>query len=83
MIEAIGEKVIVCGSGPMEETHREQHGEVRWCFKCRKRRRFDYVVLSPTTETGWYWGPVPRIECAECHTSNGDLFPGWSREWEE
>lgn len=75
--------VIVCGSGPVEETAREPDGEPRWCFKCRTRREFAYVVKSPTTEQGWWWGPVRSIRCATCDTADGDLFPGRYREWDE
>jgi hypothetical protein len=64
---------------PMEEVHRESVG-VRWCFVCRKRRSFDYVVKAPTEPS--YYGPSPSI-VGECGHLDGDLFPGRYREWVE
>ncbi len=82
MIEAISPTVTVCGPGPMEIRHRQSEG-VKWCFACRGRHEFEYHVLVPTTEEGWYWGPAPQIVCTSCGAANGDLFPGHEREWEE
>lgn len=81
---------------PMEEIHREPDGEERWCFVCRKRRTFEYVVTRPIVEppqpgkedeyefpTGAYYGPTHQISCATCDTIDGDMFPGTYREWED
>jgi hypothetical protein len=71
----------ICGDR-MEETHRRPDGE-RWCFVCRKRTAFDYVVMMPVIdrENPSYYGPTSSIECATCHTDDSDLFPGREREW--
>jgi len=65
---------------PHEEVKREPDGE-RWCFQCRKRRVFEYVVSAPVEMS--YYGPRCSIECSVCHLSDGDLFPGRFREWGE
>ncbi len=75
----------ICGGEPHEETHRRQDGEPRWCFVCRKKQQFDYVIMSPIfdMENPSYHGPVPSIRCAICDTYDGDVFPGSEREWED
>lgn len=78
----------ICGF-PVEEIARRPDGE-RWCFVCRKRHEFLYIVtaskLDPELpledQPGSWYGPVPHIECSVCHTWDGDCFPGWQREWE-
>jgi hypothetical protein len=77
---AIGGDVVHINYGPaMEEIVRESEGE-RWCFHCRKRREFFYIVTAPV-EPDWY-GPNVDIKCGTCATSDGDLFPGREREWD-
>jgi hypothetical protein len=71
--------VHICYGPPMEEVRRDFDG-VRWCFVCRKQRRFDFVVDAPTEPS--YYGPNAGIECENGHT-DGDLFPGRVREWSE
>lgn len=71
--------VNICGPR-MKEVHREAVG-VRWCFACRKRREFVYVVMDAVEPS--YWGPTCSIECADRGHYDGDLFPGCSREWGE
>lgn len=70
---------------PMDEVSRRPDGE-RWCFVCRTRRVFARVVLRPIVrdidDTGAWYGPTTRIECATCRTVDGDCFPGTEREWE-
>jgi hypothetical protein len=70
---------------PMEEVARKAHGE-RWCFVCRKRRDFEYVITRPIVtsihDTGAWYGPSHRIECTFCKTTDSDCFPGTAREWE-
>lgn len=73
--------VIICAPD-MEESSRRSMG-VKWCFKCRGRHEFDWVVLTPTTLDGWYWGPTAHSECHGCHQQAGELFPGWSYRWED
>ncbi len=70
---------------PMEAVHRSVIAENRWCFHCRRRQTFEYVVERPICitgdETGCWYGPTRSIECAVCHTTDGDCFPGTQREW--
>lgn len=75
------EGVVICRPGPMERVVEEQDGEPRWCFRCRKVRTFLFVVdreIEPS-----YYDPNPSVICATCGLSDGDLFPGRIREWEE
>ena len=71
---------------PMEEVVRRTHGE-RWCFRCRTRREFWFVLERPIVtsidDPGVYYGPTPHIECSACQTWDGDCFPGTSREWND
>ena len=48
---------------PMQEVYRDPDGE-RWCFVCRKRREFTYVVQAPIV-TMWCSLDVPRREDGE------------------
>lgn len=66
---------------PLEEVVREDIGE-RWCFRCRKRREFQYVVKAPVDIMSYY-GPSPSITCGTCTTIDSDLFPGMQREWSD
>lgn len=72
-------QATVCFGPPMEEYSRKALGE-RWCFRCRRRRPFDRVVLVPTRPS--YYGPEVSVRCENGH-DDGDLFPGRYREWEE
>jgi len=65
---------------PLEEVKRESDGE-RWCFRCRKRRAFEYVMAMPIEMS--YYGANRQIECSHCGLVDGDLFPGHIREWTE
>lgn len=69
----------ICRSGATREIKRESTGE-SWCFHCRKRQEFFYVVTGDVEPS--YYGPNPDIICGQCKTSDGDLFPGREREWE-
>jgi len=72
--------IVHISRGPaMEEVKRESEG-IKWCFHCRKRREFFYIVTAPIEPS--YYGPNVDIECGHCNTSDGDLFPGGYREWE-
>jgi hypothetical protein len=64
---------------PMRETHRETRG-IRWCFECRRRVEF-YFVVTDVIEQPSYYDPSCSIECERGHY-DGDLFPGRFREWE-
>lgn len=72
--------VVVCRE-ELREVRRDQDGAPRWCFRCRACRVFQYVVRAPVGPS--YYGPNPGIECGTCGTSDGDLFPGRTREWDE
>lgn len=69
----------ICRPGAMREVVRRPDGEARWCFRCRARREFFFVVRSEVEIS--YYGPHPSIRCSEGHL-DGDLFPGRVREWE-
>jgi hypothetical protein len=70
----------ICGE-KLEEVVRRPNGEKRWCFQCRSRRAFEYVVMAPVELS--YYGPTPSIRCAHCGHTDSDLFPGRMREWED
>ncbi len=65
---------------PQEEVVRKPMKE-SWCFTCRARRTFVYVVMAPIEPS--YYGPQRSIRCAACDTVDGDVFPGGEREWED
>lgn len=69
----------VCFGPPMEEVRRDDLGE-RWCFTCRKRRPFAFVMTAPTEPS--YYGPTASVHCDRGH-GDGDCFPGRYREWED
>lgn len=62
-----------------EEVHRELLG-VRWCFACRGRREFFYVVTAPIEPS--YYGPNPSVQCGHCGQVDGDCGFGRYREWD-
>lgn len=70
----------ICGE-KLREAFRLRDGKERWCFRCRAKRTFEYVAAAPIGMS--YYGPTPRVECATCHLTDGDLFPGNNREWED
>lgn len=76
----IGGSIVHINHGPrMIELKRESEG-IKWCFHCRKRREFFFIVKAPAEPS--YYGPDPDIQCGTCKTSDGDLFPGGEREWD-
>ena len=78
--------VVICRGPDMHEVHREKNGEPRWCFQCRKRVDFDFVVESPSREdmeaTHGFYGPQPHIECRPKRHLDGDVGFGQVREWD-
>lgn len=68
------EGVVICGTH-MEEHSRRSEG-IRWCFSCRKRHEFWWVVMVPTGLS--YYGPTAHMEGTESRCT--DLFPGWYRQ---
>lgn len=77
--QPLGDAGFICGTR-MREHYRRSEG-VKWCFRCRKRCDMQLVVAVPDGLS--YYGPTVHIECAGCGSHDGDLFPGWTREWEE
>lgn len=72
--------VVVCGE-ELQTVKDEADGSARWCFRCRAVREFRFIVKAPVGYS--YYGPNPSIRCATCDLSDGDLFPGRFREWDE
>jgi hypothetical protein len=73
------EAFAICGTR-MKEYSRRSEG-VHWCFRCRRRVEFEWVVMAPDGLS--YYGPTAHMECTNCKSANGDLFPGWTRESED
>lgn len=64
--------------GPIRTIVDEPHGDPRWCFRCRKRVPFRFIVRGEIEPS--YYEPVPDVRCEAGH-SDGDMFPGRFREW--
>jgi len=73
------EGFAICGTR-MKEVRRESVG-IKWCFACRKRAAFEFVVIAPDGLS--YYGPEGYHECTNCKARESDLFPGWTREYED
>ena len=71
--------VIICRGPALEEVSRRDLG-ARWCFSCRKRQNFVYVVIAPTEPS--YYDPLPSIRCSGCNRADADLGFGRCREWD-
>lgn len=69
--------LAICGTRMVEDSRRT-FGE-RWCFHCRERHEFWDVLMVPDGPS-WY-DPYRTVE----GVTDGccDLFPGWSRTWED
>lgn len=74
--------VIVCRGPELRESSRDSMG-ARWCFKCRGRHEFSWVVMTPVIdwndENSVYaamWGGTAHSECGGCGKHGGELFPG-------
>jgi len=67
----------ICGTA-MKEHSRTSEG-IKWCFHCRRRHEFFWVVMVPDGLS--YYGPSAGMEgvTSEC----SDLFPGRYYEIEE
>lgn len=77
----LGPKVTVCAGPPAVEHSRKSMG-VRWCFKCRGRHEFAWVVKAPPIDLDdpamcCLWEPYAHSECSACKQHAGELFPGW------
>lgn len=75
-----GDRVHINFGPAMKEVVRRRDGEPRYCFKCRTKREFQYIVTAPIEPD--YYGPIADVRCGACNASDGDLFPGRQREWE-
>ena len=69
--------LVICRT-PMKVVHRESLGE-RWCFQCRARVEFVYLVWD-TVEPSYY-EPNPGIECVPRSHNDGDMGFGRIRDW--
>lgn len=67
--------VIICGTD-MKEHSRRPEG-VMWCFRCRTRHEFWWVVMTPVDQFSYYG---PSAHMAGVGPDCTDLFPGWVRE---
>ncbi|MGO1522867.1 MAG: hypothetical protein ACTHV8_04165 [Nesterenkonia sp.] len=72
--------INICRGPAMEAIRDDPHGDPRWCFACRKVNDFRFIVMASIEPS--YYDPEPKVVCAECATTDGDLFPGRIREWE-
>ena len=90
-MEVGGAPVIVCYGPKMKEHSREPMG-VRWCFKCRSRNEFHWVLMVAEIEydedgsisSSMYMAePSAHSECSGCKRRDGQLFPGWVYRWED
>lgn len=87
--EVDGVPVVICRGPELEESSRESMG-IKWCFACRTRAEFEWVVKSPVIDwndeasiAAAMWGPVIFAECGNCHRRDTQLFPGWEYKWKE
>lgn len=67
----------MCGTRMVEHSRRSEG--IKWCFHCRKRHEFFWVVMVPDGLS--YYGPSAGMEGVKPDCT--DLFPGWYREIEE
>lgn len=81
-----GAEVAVCSGPPVREHSRTSMG-VRWCFKCRGRHEFAWVVMASDIvydangdiDPVMYMAePYAHSECSNCKQHAGELFPGWT-----
>ena len=70
----------ICWTEPQREVSRTEIGP-RWCFGCRGRVTFTYVITEAIEMS--YYGPIHEIRCSHCGLIDGDLFPGYEREQPE
>jgi hypothetical protein len=80
MSTTLDRTTVICGE-EMREVSRRSDGEPRWCFKCRKIRPFECVVIAPVGPS--YYDPNTYVKCSACGLTDGDLFPGRCRDWED
>lgn len=88
-VEYLAPNVVICRGPVMEEASRNSMG-VKWCFKCRKRAEFNWIVMAPVIDwndeasiSAAMWGPTAHSECGNCRQHAGELFPGWSYRWDD
>lgn len=87
--------VSICHAPAKHVLDREEvHSESSWCFRCRGRHDFMWRVYAVPQEAtsalldsdnpyaDVWCEPYAQIECGSCGSVDGDLFPGWIREWD-
>lgn len=52
----------------------------KWCFRCRTRGEFFDILMVPDGLS--YYDPYWYRACGSCGATDGDLFPGWSRDYD-
>jgi len=62
----------------MREDFRRSEG-ISWCFHCRTRHEFFFVVMVPDGPS--YYDPYCKI--VGLHSECSDLFPGRYRVWDD
>ena len=66
---------IVCTIAPRVEVARTPYPGQRWCFHCRARHTFEYVIYEPGRDASELDCPEAEVQCATCHTKDSDRFP--------
>lgn len=83
--------VVICRGPEMKERSRTSMG-VKWCFRCRGRHEFHWIVMGADMiydENGevsplmYMAEPYAHSECGNCKQRGGELFPGWGYAWED
>lgn len=89
VIEHLSPTVTICYGSKMREASRNSMG-VKWCFKCRGRYEFEWIVMTPVIDwddeasiSAAMWGTTAHSECGNCKRSGGELFPGWVYKMED
>jgi hypothetical protein len=67
----------ICGTRVVEHSRRSEG--IKWCFHCRTRHEFWWVVMVPDGLS--YYGP--HVEIQGIKDDCTEMFPGWTRELDE
>lgn len=70
---------VICHGGSQVELIRRNDG-VRWCFSCRGRHEFEFILTGDAEPS--YYEPNPSIRCTNCNADDGDCGFGSFRTWE-
>jgi hypothetical protein len=74
---------LVCILPGPSETVRTETTPPKWCFYCRTRVPFVDTLNTYSKDSpnwGWY-EPTWQRRCSNCRAIDGDLFPGYERNW--